>query len=89
MHQYIYIYIYTQSSGVSSKNIIILCDKTSQRYYQQITNICKTTPRGRCKCRGCNMDVKKELYDQKIRDVYRNVWFPERHVKNINLYIIT
>ena len=34
----------TQSSGVSLKNIIILCDKTSPRYYQQITNICKTTP---------------------------------------------
>ena len=79
----------TQSSGLSSKNIIILRDKTSQRYYQQITNICKTTPRGGCEFRGCNMDVKKELYDQKIRDVYRNVWFPERHVKNISLYIIT
>ena len=49
----------------------------------------KLRARGGCGIRGCNMDVKKEFYDQKIRDVYRNVWFPERHVKNINLYIIT
>ena len=32
-----------------------------------------------------NIDVKKkELYDQKIRDVYQNVWFPERLLKNIS-----
>ena len=49
----------------------------------------KLHARDGCGIRGCNMDVKKELYDQKIRDVYRNVWVPERHVKNINLYIIT
>ena len=79
----------TQSSGVGLKNIVVLCDKTSSRYYQQITNISKTTPTCVCEFRECNMDVKKELYDQKIRDVYRNVWFPERHVKNIRLYIIT
>ena len=79
----------TQSSGVSSKNIIILCDKTSQRCYQQITNICKPAPRGECEIRGCNMDVKKEFYDQKIRDVCQSMWFHERHVKNISSYNIT
>ena len=58
------------------------CDKRWQRIAGLKSNICKTTlVRGRCECHGCNMDVKKELYDQKIRDVYRSVWFPERHVK--------
>ena len=74
----------TQSSGVSSKNIIILCDKTSPRYYQQVTNICKTTPRVSGSVNFVNViniDVKKNCMTKKYETYIKMCGSPKDTLK--------